>query len=56
VHTGIWWGDVRGGNHLEDPGVDSRIILKRIFNKKAGESWIEDRDVLRAPVNEVMNE
>jgi hypothetical protein len=45
---------VREGHHLEDPGVDSRIILKRIFNKEVGESWTEDRDVSRAPVNEVM--
>jgi hypothetical protein len=27
VHTGFWWGNLREGNHLEDPGVDGRIIL-----------------------------
>jgi hypothetical protein len=26
-YTGIWWGNLRGRAHLEDPGVDERIIL-----------------------------
>jgi hypothetical protein len=28
VHTGFWWEDLREGDHLEDPGIDGRIILK----------------------------
>jgi hypothetical protein len=28
VHTGFWREDVMEGDHLEDPGVDGRIILK----------------------------
>jgi hypothetical protein len=31
VHTGVWWGDLSEGVHLEDVGVDGRIILKWIF-------------------------
>jgi hypothetical protein len=26
VHTGLWWGNLREGNHLENPGIDRRII------------------------------
>jgi hypothetical protein len=26
VHTGFWWRDLGEGDHLEDPGVDGRII------------------------------
>jgi len=33
VYTGIWWGNLRKGNHLEDPSVDGRIILRLIFRK-----------------------
>jgi hypothetical protein len=27
-HNGFSWGDLRGGDQLEDLGVDGRIILK----------------------------
>ena len=31
MHTGFWWGNVRDRDHLEDVGVNGRIILRLIF-------------------------
>jgi hypothetical protein len=36
VYTGFWWGNLREGVYLGDPGVVARIILKRIFRKGNG--------------------
>jgi hypothetical protein len=36
LHTGFWWGDLKEGDHLKDPVVDGRIILKWIFKKWDG--------------------
>jgi hypothetical protein len=40
VYTVFWWGDLMEGDHLDDLGVDGRIILKWIFRKWDGEAWI----------------
>jgi hypothetical protein len=58
VQTGFWWGNLRERDHLEDLGVDGRIILRWIFRKWGGDmDWIDldqDRDRWRALVNAVM--
>ena len=32
----VYWGDLREGDYLIDPGVDGWIILKRIFERLDG--------------------
>jgi hypothetical protein len=52
-------GKPEGRNHLEDPGVDGRIILKWTCERlDGGIDWInlaQDRDRWRALVYTVMN-
>ena len=50
MHTGFWWGNLRERDHLEEPGVDGRIILRWIFRKGdvvawTGLSWLEVQTV-----------
>ena len=42
VRAGVWWGDVRVRDHLENRGVRGRIILKWIFKMcdKGGVDWM----------------
>jgi hypothetical protein len=55
VYTGFWWGNLRERDHLEDPSVEGRIILRI---REIG--WGRDRidlaeDRWRALMNAVMN-
>jgi hypothetical protein len=33
VYSEIWLGNLRNRDHLRDPGLDERIILRWIFRK-----------------------
>ena len=39
MHTAFWWGNPRERDHLEDPDVDGRIILRWIFRKCDMRVW-----------------
>jgi len=59
VHIGFWYGNLRESDHLEDLGIDKRIILRWIFRKwdVRGMDWMElakDRDGWRAFMNAVI--
>jgi hypothetical protein len=59
VHTGLWWGDLRERGHLEEPGLDRRIIKMDLQEVGWGGmdliALAQDRDRWRALVNAVMN-
>ena len=45
VYSVFWWGNLMDGDHLEDPGVDGRIISRWIFRKwnvgaRTRSSWL----------------
>ena len=45
AYVAFWWGNLREKDHLEDPNLDGRIILRWIFRKWdvgvwTGSSWL----------------
>jgi hypothetical protein len=41
AYTGFWLGNLRERDHLEDSGINGRIILKWIFRKWDIGVWTE---------------
>jgi hypothetical protein len=39
VYSGFWLGNLRERDHLEDPGVEGRIIIRWIFRKRDMRAW-----------------
>jgi len=44
-YTGFWWGNLRERDHLGDPGLDGRMMLRWTFRKWyvgvwTGSSWL----------------
>ena len=60
LRTGFWWRDVRESDHLEDVGVDGRIIKMDLQDVGSGRmDWIDltvGRDRWRAHEGECGNE
>jgi hypothetical protein len=59
LNTGYWWGTLREGDHLEDPGLDGRKMLTwNIKHWDGVMDWIDlaqIRDRWPAVVNAEMN-
>ena len=45
MYIGVWWGNMKERDQLEDPGLCGRIIVRWIFRKWdvgewSGSSWL----------------
>jgi hypothetical protein len=58
VYTAVWWENLKEKDHLEDPGLDAKIVLRLIFRKWGvractGTNVVQGGDWWRALLNAV---
>jgi hypothetical protein len=41
MYTEFWSGNLKGRDHMEDLGVDGRIIIEWVLKKLGGNVWIK---------------
>jgi hypothetical protein len=41
VYSGVWWVNLREIGHFVNPGLDKRMILKRMLKKSVGRAWMD---------------
>ena len=58
MHTGFRWRNQKERDHLEDPGIDGRIILRWIFSKLdvgvwTGSIWLSFKNSVVKPLHKM---
>ena len=54
-YTGLWWGNLRERDHMGDPDVDGRIILRSAFRKWDVGGWTYSRWLRISTKNQTEN-
>ena len=55
MYTAFWWGNLRERDHLEDTGLDGRVLQEVGCEVMDWIDVVQGRDRWRALVNAVMN-
>ena len=59
LNSGFWWGNLREREHLEDIGIEERMLLQGIFKKLVWIvekiDWAQDMEECRADIKGNIN-